>query len=71
MIPESRLAHKGILSSARKARQALKILTKLTLRANYSIREPVGLGARVNVRCGKPSLTTQRGKISGLDLLPW
>ena len=39
MILESRLAHKGILSSARKARQALKILTKFALCANYSIRE--------------------------------
>lgn len=39
MILESRLAHKRILSSAGKARQALKILRKFTLCANYSIKE--------------------------------
>lgn len=39
MIPESRLAHKEILSPARKARQALKVLRKFTLCGNYSIRE--------------------------------
>ena len=52
MILESRLAHKGILSSARKARQALEILTKFALCANYSILEnqPVGFRARMNMR---------------------
>ena len=52
MILESRLAHKGILSSAWKARQALEILTKFALCANYSILEnqPVGFRARMNMR---------------------
>ena len=50
MILESRLAHKGILSSARKARQALKILTKFALCANYSIRESACFRARMNMR---------------------
>lgn len=73
VILGSQLGHKGILSSAQKAKQAQKILRKFPLCANHTIRKSSsGFRSKNEYNNGTPiPLTTWKGKVSVSDLIPW